>query len=129
MSLATLRLLPKLQKARSWFAVHATLAALGAIAALAMSAVMISDQRKFAKGYVISESLSNATVVTLHGCSRSACGHQRPWRPGSLREWQDASRVGLKRKYLLPWAPERTCHHCGKSGRYNDVSPAPASMT
>ena len=31
---------------------------------------MLSDQRKFARGYVIRSSLLNETVVTLHACSR-----------------------------------------------------------
>jgi hypothetical protein len=114
-SLVTLRFLPRLQKSRSWFFVHAALAVLGIITTVAMSAVMLADQRKFAKGYIISETLFNTTVVTLHGCSRPSCGGYLPWRPGSRRWWQADARRGFKRKYLLPWAPVRTCHRCGKS--------------
>ena len=52
-SLASLRLLPQLQRAYGWYAVHAMFAGLGLMATLAMSTVMFADQRKFARGYII----------------------------------------------------------------------------
>lgn len=46
-----LRSFPSILRKSGWFGVHAVLASLGAVASLAMGAIMFSDMRKFARGY------------------------------------------------------------------------------
>ena len=108
-ALTFLKLFPSILRANGWFGVHATLAALGALSAAAMGMVMLSDQRKFARGYVIRSSLLDETVVTLHACSRTTCLGQPMWRPGQRRMWGAYSG-----SHLRPHAPSSKCHYCGR---------------
>ena len=110
--LLSLRLLPRLQRAHGWHAVFATLAGLGVVAASAMSFVMLADQRKFARGYIIRSSLLNETIVTLHACGRDSCSGFPMWAPGARREWATPE---LRRAALRPYAPTRHCHRCGRT--------------
>ena len=107
-----LRAFPGILRKRGWFGVHASLATLAMLAALSMGAIMFSDSRKFARGYVIRSSLMNETVVTLYACSRPACCYHPMWRPGQRRTWGPASGTHIK-----PHAPNGICHLCGKSDR------------
>ena len=66
------------------------------IAASAMSAVMLADQRKFARGYIIRSSLLNESVVTLHACGRESCSGFPMWAPGARREWAPELRRPLR---------------------------------
>ena len=109
--LLSLRLLPRLQRAHGWHAVFATLAGLGVVAASAMSLVMLADQRKYARGYIIRSSLLNETIVTLHACGRESCSHLPMWAPGARREWATPR---LRRASIRPYAPTRYCHQCGR---------------
>ena len=109
--LLSLRLLPRLQRAHGWHAVFATLAGLGVVAASAMSLVMLADQRKYARGYIIRSSLLNETIVTLHACGRESCSHLPMWAPGARREWATPQ---LRRASIRPYAPTRYCHQCGR---------------
>ena len=110
--LLSLRLLPRLQRAHGWHAVFATLAGLGVVAASAMSAVMLADQRKYARGYIIRSSLFNESVVALHACGRKECSGFPMWAPGARREWATPE---LRRVAVRPYAPTRHCHHCGRT--------------
>ena len=110
--LLSLRLLPRLQRAHGWHAVFATLAGLGVVAASAMSFVMLADQHKFARGYIIRSSLLNETIVTLHACGRDSCSGFPMWAPGARREWATPE---LRRAALRPYAPTRHCHRCGRT--------------
>ena len=89
-SLTFLKRFPAILRARGWFGVHAFLACLSTLAALAMGAVMLSDSRKFARGYVIRSSLLDENVVQLHACSRRSCTAYPMWRPGQRRAWGPA---------------------------------------
>ena len=44
-----------------------------------MSFVMLADQRKYARGYIIRSSLLNETIVTLHACGREGCSGFPMW--------------------------------------------------
>lgn len=68
-----------------------------------MSAVMLADQRKFARGYIIRSSLLNESVVTLHACGRESCSGFPMWAPGARREWAPELRRPLRRKKALFW--------------------------
>jgi len=107
-----LRSFPSILRKSGWFGVHAVLASLGAVASLAMGAIMFSDMRKFARGYIIRSSLLDETVVTLHACSRASCVGYPMWRPGQRRPWGPYSGSHLK-----PYAPTSLCHHCGRGDR------------
>ncbi len=110
-SLLFLHLFPPLLKRHGWRGVYGTLAALGLTAALAMSSIMFSDYSKFSRGYIITSSLLNETVVTLHACEK--CTFAPMWRPGARRTYSYAA---AKRNYspLRPHAPTRRCHLCGR---------------
>jgi hypothetical protein len=111
-ALAFLKSFPAILRARGWFGVHALLASLSLVAALAMAAIMFSDSRKFARGYVVRSSLLNETVVTLHACSNPACASAPMWRPGQRRTWGLSAGRTLS---LRPHAPSNVCHNCGRS--------------
>jgi len=111
-SMLFFRLFPRVLASRGWFGVHAVLALLGLVAAAAMSAIMFADNAKFSRGYIISSSLLNETVVTLHACPSRACGAYPMWRPGANRPWAVGS--GLHPFWSLR-ADTRTCHRCGAS--------------
>jgi len=111
-ALTFLRLFPQLLAKRGWFLVHAALATLGLVASGAMGAIMFSDTRKFARGYVIRSLLLNETVVTLHACSRPSCVMYPMWRPGQRRPWGPFSGT-----HLRPYAPTSVCHNCGRGDR------------
>ena len=115
--LVFLKLFPYILRRRGWYGVHATLAALGTIAAATMGTVMLSDSRKFARGYVIRSSLLNETLVTLHACTRPACALHPMWRPGQRRTWGVAAG-----RHLKPHAPSSACHHCGLGDRLVECS-------
>lgn len=106
-----LRAFPFVRERKGWFGVHGCLAGCAVVAASAMGTVMLSDYRKFSRGYIIQSSLANTTVVTLHACSRSSCASQPMWRPGSRRVWTSSSGRGLQS--LRAHVPNRFCHNCG----------------
>ena len=93
-SLLFLHLFPPLLKRHGWRGVYGTLAALGLTAALAMSSIMFSDYSKFSRGNIITSSLLNETVVTLHACEK--CTFAPMWRPGARRTYSYAA---AKRNY------------------------------
>ena len=109
-SIIFFRTFPVLLARRGWFGVHTLLAILGAIAAVSMSSIMFADYAKFSRGYIISSSLQNETVVTLHACPRPSCGAFPMWRPGANRPWAVGS--GLHPFWSLR-AGTRVCHRCG----------------
>lgn len=111
-ALTFLKLFPAILRRNGWFGVHAVLGALGAVASFAMAAIMLSDTRKFSRGYVIRESLLDETVVTLHACSRPSCAVNPMWRPGQRRVWGPYSGA-----HLRPHAPSSLCQHCGRGDR------------
>ena len=111
-SMGFLSAFPRLKRRYGWAGVHASCVALGSVAAVAMSSIMFSDQRKFARGYIIRSSLLNETVVTLHACSRPECEGRPMWRPGAMRRWT-ARRAPRSR----PSAYGRsTCQTAGATG-------------
>ena len=116
-ALTFLKKFPSILRSRGWFGVHASLAVFGCIAALAMGAIMFSDSRKFARGYVIRSSLLNETVITLHACARPMCAQVPMWRPGQRRAWGPDSGTHFK-----PYAPSSCCHNCGKGDRLVECS-------
>ena len=73
------------------------------LAASAMSAVMLADQRKFARGYIIRSSLRNESLVTLHACGRDSCGGFPMWAPGARREWAPELRRAPQPKKAPCW--------------------------
>ena len=108
-ALTFLKNFPAILRARGWFGVHACLAFMSSLAAIAMGAVMFSDSKKFSKGYIIRSSLLDQTVVALHACSRPSCSHNPMWRPGQRRTW--GPNAGMQFK---PHAPSSVCQHCGR---------------
>mmetsp|Transcript_4198 Transcript_4198/g.10900 ORF Transcript_4198/g.10900 Transcript_4198/m.10900 type:complete len:736 (+) Transcript_4198:97-2304(+) len=116
-ALAFLRSFPNVVRHRGWFGVHALLASLGLVSSLAMGAIMLSDSKKFSRGYVIRSSLLDETVVTLHACSRPSCINYPMWRPGQRRLWGPFSGTHVK-----PHAPTSLCHHCGRGDRLVECS-------
>ena len=118
-------MLRSVRRARStgWFGVHASLAVMTTVAATSMGAVMISDSKKFAKGYVIRSSLLNGTVVKLHACARPSCATEPMWRPGQRRAWGAGTGT-----HLLPYAPSTRCHRCGRGDSLVECAVDEAAM-